>query len=36
MGELLETAALRGQIARFLYRHKNNDDSLDGHRSRSR
>ena len=36
MGELLETAALRGQIARFLYRHKNDDDSLDGHRNRSR
>ena len=26
MGELLETAALRGQIARFLHRHKNDDD----------
>ena len=24
MGELLETAALRGQIARFLHRHKDN------------
>jgi hypothetical protein len=36
MGELLETAALRGQIARFLHRHKNDDDSPDGHRNCSR
>jgi hypothetical protein len=27
MGELLETAALRGQIARFLHRHKNDEDT---------
>jgi len=27
MGELLETAALRGQIARFLHRHKNEEDT---------
>jgi hypothetical protein len=27
LGELLETAALRGQIARFLHRHKNNEDA---------
>jgi hypothetical protein len=27
MGELLETAALRGQIARFLHRHKNDEDA---------
>jgi hypothetical protein len=27
MGALLETAALRGQIARFLHRHKNDEDS---------
>ncbi len=27
MGKLLETAALRGQIARFLHRHKNDDDT---------
>jgi hypothetical protein len=26
MGELLETAALRGRIARFLHKHKNDDD----------
>lgn len=40
MGELLETAALRGQIARFLHRHKNNDDDSPelsiGHRNRPR
>jgi hypothetical protein len=28
MGELLETAALRRQIARFLHRHKNNEDAI--------
>lgn len=27
MGELLETAALRGQIARFLHRHKNDENT---------
>ena len=27
MGELLKTAALRGQIARFLHKHKNDEDS---------
>jgi hypothetical protein len=27
MGELLETAALRGQIARFLHKHKNDEDT---------
>ena len=27
MGELMETAALRGQIARFLHRYKNDDNS---------
>jgi hypothetical protein len=27
MGALLDTAALRGQIARFLHRHKNNEDT---------
>ena len=27
MGALLETAALRGQIARFLHRHKNHEDT---------
>jgi hypothetical protein len=26
MGELLKTAALRGQIARFLHKHKNDED----------
>ena len=26
MGELLETGALRGQIARFLHKHKNDED----------
>jgi hypothetical protein len=26
MGELLDTAELRGQIARFLHRHKNDED----------
>jgi hypothetical protein len=26
MGKLLETSALRGQIARFLYKHKNKAD----------
>ena len=26
MGELLETAALRGQIARFLHKHKNGEE----------
>ena len=26
MGELMETAALRGQIARFLHRYKNDDN----------
>jgi hypothetical protein len=26
MGELLNTSALRGQIARFLHKHKNDDD----------
>lgn len=39
MGELLETAALRGQIARFLHRHKNDDDTPEpsiGDRNRPR
>jgi hypothetical protein len=27
MGELLETAALRGQIARFLHKHRNDEDT---------
>jgi hypothetical protein len=27
MGELLNTTALRGQIARFLHKHKNDDDA---------
>jgi len=26
MGELLETAPLRGQIARFLHKHKDHED----------
>ena len=26
VGKLLETAALRGQIARFLHKHKNDED----------
>jgi hypothetical protein len=30
MGELLETAALRGQIARFLHRHKTAEDTTAG------
>ena len=28
MGELLETAALRGQIARFLHKHKHRGDEI--------
>ena len=28
MGELLDTTALRGQIARFLHKHKDREDSL--------
>jgi len=27
MGELLNTAALRGQIARFLHKHKDDDSA---------
>jgi len=37
MGELLETPALRGQIARFLHRHKNDENTASdppGNRSR--
>ena len=30
MGELLETAALRGQIARFLHKHKNDEEAAAG------
>ena len=30
MGELLETAALRGQIARFLLKHKNDEEAAAG------
>jgi hypothetical protein len=29
MGELLNTSALRGQIARFLHKHKNDDDTSE-------
>jgi hypothetical protein len=29
MGELLDTAALRGQIARFLHKHKDGGDAID-------
>ena len=29
MGELLDTSALRGQIARFLHKHKNDDDTSE-------
>ena len=28
MGELLDTSALRGQIARFLHKHKDSDDGI--------
>ena len=31
MGELLDTSALRGQIARFLHTHKN-DESIGGNK----
>jgi hypothetical protein len=27
MGELMDTAELRGQIARFLHKHKNDQDA---------
>jgi hypothetical protein len=30
MGELLESAALRGQIARFLHKHKNDGEPAVG------
>jgi hypothetical protein len=30
MGELLNTSALRGQIARFLHKHKNDEDARAG------
>jgi hypothetical protein len=29
MGDLLKTTELRGQIARFLHNHKDDDDQLD-------
>jgi len=33
MGELLETPALRGQIARFLHKHKNDEDTASAIRT---
>ena len=33
MGELLNTSALRGQIARFLHKHKNDDDTSEASRA---
>jgi hypothetical protein len=35
MGELMETAALRGQIARFLHRYKNDDNPTAAHKQAS-
>ncbi len=34
MGEILDTAALRGQIARFLHKHKNDEEKADHDRNR--